>query len=254
MVTAVIHIKQDKLKTGRMAGGGACLPIACGDCGIYSLCREVNGPEVDLSIPETIVKSRRQFKRGELLYRIGEPRRAVYAIRSGSAKTYVSTNDGRMQITGFRIAGELLGLDSIIAGHYTSEARVLETTMVCEVPVDALQTYSQAAPSVGLQMLKIMSNEIVGYQELMLLLGTKNADERLATFLLNFSRRFQARNYSPIKFNLSMSRSDIGNYLGMAEETVCRVFSRFQEGGLLTATRRQVEIHDLNRLKYIARG
>lgn len=89
MVTAVIHIKQDKLKTGRMAGGGACLPIACGDCGIYNLCREVNGHEVDLSIPETIVKSRRQFKRGELLYRVGEPRRAVYAIRSGSAKTYV---------------------------------------------------------------------------------------------------------------------------------------------------------------------
>lgn len=159
-----------------------------------------------------------------------------------------------MQITGFRIAGELLGLDSIIAGHYTSEARVLETTMVCEVPVDASQTYSRAAPSVGLQMLKIMSNEIVGHQELMLLLWTKNADERLATFLLNFSRRFQIRNYSPTKFNLSMSRSDIGNYLGVAEETVCRVFSRFHEGGLLTATRRQVEIHDLNRLKYIARG
>lgn len=254
MVTAVLHIKQDKLKAGRGAGVCPCLPIACDDCGIYDLCREVNGPDVDLSIPETIVKSRRQFKRGELLYRIGEPRRAVYAIRSGSAKTYVSTNDGRIQITGFRIAGELLGLDSIIAGHYTSEARVLETTMVCEVPVDALQAYGDVMPSVSQQMLKIMSQEIVGYQELMLLLGTKNTDERLATFLLNFSRRFQVRNYSPTKFNLTMSRSDIGNYLGMAEETVCRVFSRFQDEGLLTATRRQVELHDLSRLQNIARG
>jgi len=254
MVTVVVHIRQDKVETGRAGGGGVCLPIACDDCGIYGLCREVNGPDVDLSMLETIVKSRRQFKRGELLYRIGEPRRAVYAIRSGSAKTYVSTNDGRMQITGFRVTGELLGLDSITAGHYTSEARVLETTMVCEVPVDALQAYSKAMPSVSQQMLRIMSQEIVGYQELMLLLGTKNADERLATFLLNFSRRFQARNYSPTKFNLSMSRSDIGNYLGMAEETVCRAFSRFQDEGLLTTTRRQVEIHDLNRLKNIARS
>ena len=254
MESAVIHIRQDKLKAEHAAGGGVCLPIACDDCGIYGLCREVNGPDVDLSMLETIVKSRRQFKRGELLYRIGEPRRAVYAIRSGSVKTYVSTNDGRIQITGFRITGELLGLDSIIADHYSNEARVLETTMVCEVPVDALQAYGDAIPSVGQQMLKIMSQEIIGYQELMLLLGTKNTDERLATFLLNFSRRFQMCNYSPTKFNLSMSRSDIGNYLGMAEETVCRVFSRFQEAGLLTATRRQVQLHDLNRLRNIACG
>lgn len=247
-------MRQDKLKAEHAAGGCACLPISCDNCGIYGLCREVNGVGVDLSMLDNIVKSRRQFKRGELLYRVGEPRRAVYAIRYGSVKTYVSTTDGRMQITGFRVTGELLGLDSIIAGHYTNEARVLETTMVCEVPVDALQAYGDEMPSVSQQMLKIMSQEIVGYQELMLLLGTKNADERLATFLLNFSGRLQVRNYSPTKFNLNMSRSDIGNYLGMAEETVCRAFSRFQDEGLLITTRRQVEILDLGRLKNIARS
>lgn len=242
------------MEAARGAGGGSCAPIACNDCGIYGLCRAVNGPDADLSIPETIVKSRRQLKRGEMLYRVGEPRRAIYAIRCGSVKTYVSTTDGRTQITGFRVNGELLGLDSIVAGHYTSEAQVLETTMVCEVPVDVLQAYSQAIPSVSQQMFRVMSQELLGYQDLMLLLGTKNADERLATFLLNLSRRFQARDYSPTRFSLSMSRSDIGNYLGMAEETVCRVFSRFQEGGLLTTTRRQVQLHDLARLGDIARG
>ena len=103
-------------------------------------------------------------------------------------------------------------------------------------------------------MLKIMSQEILDNQELMLLLGKKNADERLATFLLSLSRRFQRRSYSPSQFNLSMSRSDIGNYLGMAEETVCRVFTRFQDDGLLTTERRQVQLLHQDPLKSISLG
>jgi CRP/FNR family transcriptional regulator len=244
----------DQSVLARDAANEACSPIACRNCGIFGLCREINGPDVDLSLPETIVRHRRLLKRGDLLYRAGEPQRAIYAIRSGSVKTYVLTDDGRMQITGFHISGELLGLGAVAAIHSASEARVLETTMVCEVPIDVLKKYCEEAPSVRYQVIKIMSQEIIDNHELMLLLGKKNADERLATFLLGFSRRFQKRSYSPTKFNLSMSRSDIGNYLGMAEETVCRVFTRFQDDGLLTTERRQVQIHDLARLKTIARG
>ncbi|BAN36450.1 Crp/FNR family transcriptional regulator [Sulfuricella denitrificans skB26] len=217
------------------------------------MCREVNGPDVDLRLLETIVRNRKLFKRGELLYRVGEPLRAVYAIRSGSVKSYVVTNDGRVQITGFHITGEVLGLGALVANQYMSEARALETTMVCEVPVDVLEAYSEEVPSIRQQMLKIMSQEILDNQELMLLLGKKNSDERLATFLLSLSRRFQRRSYSPTQFNLSMSRSDIGNYLGMAEETVCRVFTRFQDDGLLATERRQVKLLDQDRLKSIAR-
>lgn len=238
----------------RDAANEVCSPISCKDCGIFGLCREVNGPDVDLSLPETIVKYRKLFKRGDVLFRVGDPKRAVYAIRCGSIKTYVTTDDGRMQITGFHISGELLGLGTIAAIHTTSEARVLETTMVCEVPLDVLEMYCEEVPSVRQEVIKIMSHEILDNHELMLLLGKKNADERLATFLLGFSRRYQKRNYSPSNFNLSMSRSDIGNYLGMAEETVCRVFTRFQDDGLLTTERRQVKILDLARLKAIARG
>ena len=238
----------------RVAEPEVCSPVTCKDCGIYSLCREVNGPDVDLRLLETIVRNRKIFKRGELLYRVGEPLRAVYAIRSGSVKSYVLTNDGRVQITGFHIAGEVLGLGALVANQHMSEARALETTMVCEVPVDVLEAYSAEVPSIRQQMLKIMSQEILDNQELMLLLGKKNADERLATFLLSLSRRFQRRSYSPTQFNLSMSRSDIGNYLGMAEETVCRVFTRFQDDGLLSTERRQVQLLDQDRLNSIARG
>lgn len=238
----------------RAADNEACSPVTCRDCGIYGLCREVNGPDADLRLLDTIVRNRKMFKRGELLYRIGEPLRAVYAIRCGSVKTYVLTNDGRVQITGFHITGELLGLGAIAANHYTSEARVLESTMVCEVPIEVLEAYSEEIPSIRQQTIRIMSQEILDNQELMLLLGKKNSEERLATFLLSFSRRFEKRSYSPTQFNLSMSRSDIGNYLGMAEETVCRVFSRFQDDGLLTTERRQVQLLDLDRLKSLSHG
>ena len=253
-MTDVVQMMPSGPALARVADNEVCSPITCKDCGIYGLCREVNGSDVDLRLPETIVRNRRLFKRGELLYRIGEPLRTIYAIRCGSVKTYVLTNDGRMQITGFHIAGELLGLGAIATDYFNSEAKVLETTMVCEVPIDVLEVYSEEIPSIRRQMLKIMSQEILDNQELMLLLGKKNADERLATFLLSISRRFQRRNYSPTKFNLSMSRSDIGNYLGIAEETVCRVFTRFQNEGLLATERRQVQLHDLVRLSKIARG
>lgn len=253
-MTAVARLIPRRPAPPRVAEPEVCSPVTCKDCGIYGLCREVNGPDVDLRLLETIVRNRKIFKRGELLYRIGEPLRAVYAIRCGSIKSYVLTNDGRVQITGFHITGEVIGLGAMVANQYMSEARALETTMVCEVPIDVLEAYSEEVPSVRQQMLKIMSQEILDNQELMLLLGKKNADERLATFLLSLSRRFQRRSYSPSQFNLSMSRSDIGNYLGMAEETVCRVFTRFQDDGLLTTERRQVQLLDQDRLKSISLG
>jgi len=253
-MTAVARLIPRRPAPPRVAEPEVCSPVTCKDCGIYGLCREVNGPDVDLRLLETIVRNRKIFKRGELLYRIGEPLRAVYAIRCGSVKSYVLTNDGRVQITGFHITGEVIGLGAMAANQYMSEARALETTMVCEVPIDVLDAYSEEVPSVRQQMLKIMSQEILDNQELMLLLGKKNADERLATFLLSLSRRFQRRSYSPSQFNLSMSRSDIGNYLGMAEETVCRVFTRFQDDGLLTTERRQVQLLDQDRLKSISLG
>lgn len=254
-MTAVVRMMPNRLATPRVADNNeVCSPVTCRDCGIYGLCREVNGPSGDLRLLETIVRNRKMFKRGDLLYRAGDPLRAIHAIRCGSIKTYVLTNDGRVQITGFHVTGELLGLGAIAANHYASEARALESTMVCEVPIQVLEAYSEEIPSIRQQMLKILSQEILDNQELMLLLGKKNAEERLATFLLSLSRRFEKRSYSPTKFNLSMSRSDIGNYLGMAEETVCRIFTRFQDESLLTTERRQVQLYDLDRLKSIARG
>ena len=233
--------------------GEGCTPIACKDCGVYRLCHPGDGEEAP-DLPHGIVKRKRTLKRGETLYRAGEPFRNVYAIRYGSVKTSLVTDDGRVQVTGFHIAGELLGLSAIVTGRYNCEAKALEAAGVCEVRFDQFGELSRQLPSLQYQMLQIMSQELLHNQELMLLLGKKNAKERLATYLLNLSQRFEKRACSYTRFNLTMSRSDIGNYLGLAEETVCRIFSLFHEEGLVTTRSRQIQLNDLDRLKAIARG
>jgi CRP/FNR family transcriptional regulator len=230
-----------------------CGPLACRHCGVYRLCLPLGLDRGDMSLLDSIVRRHEVYKRGQVLFRPGDPFDYVYAIRSGSAKTLVSTADGRVQITGFHIPGELLGLSALASGKYTSEARALETTSVCKVSAERLQELARTIPAIQYELLKIMSGRIGQDEELMLLLGRRSAEERLAEYLLSLSRRFASRNYSATQFRLSMSRGDIGNYLGIAEETVCRLLSRFQEQGLIAIARRQVRLIDLCRLGAIAR-
>ena len=206
-----------------------------------------------MSLLDSVVRRNEIYKRGHVLFRPGERLDYVYAIRSGSAKTYIGTNDGRVQITGFQIAGELVGLSAFASGQYNCEARTLETTSVCKVAAHEFEELAKTMPSIQYQMLKIMSNQIRHNEKLMLLLGKRNAEERLAEYLLGLSRRFASRNYSATDFNLSMSRGDIGNYLGMSEETVCRIFTRFRDEGLITANRRHIRLNDVRRLSAFAK-
>ena len=229
-----------------------CGAVACRDCGVYRLCTALGLEGDELSLLERVVKRKLIFKRGGLLFRAHEPAGYVYAIRSGSVKTCVRTEGGRVQITGLHLPGELLGLAGFDSREYTCEARALETTSVCQVSLHQLEEVAERLPAIHREMLCIMSSQIRHYEQLLLLLGKHNAERRLAAFLLGLSQRFALRNYSPAQFNLSMSRGDIGNYLGIAEETVCRVFTRFQEEGLLTTRRRYVELHDIERLRAIA--
>jgi CRP/FNR family transcriptional regulator len=198
------------------------------------------------------VKRREVYKRGEILFRSGQRFDYVYAIRSGSVKTYVTTDDGRVQITGFHIAGELLGLSALATHRYSCEAKALETISVCKVATDRLEEIGRQISAIQYEMLKILSGQIRHDEELMLLLGKRSAEERLAGYLIGLSRRFASRNYSPTQFRLSMSRLDIGNYLGIAEETVCRILARFHSDGLITSDRRQVCLNDIRQLSALA--
>ena len=229
-----------------------CEPVACADCGIYKLCLPLGLDTGDSALLDSIVKRKAVFKRGEMFFRPGKRFDFLYAIRSGSVKSYVSTEDGRTQITGFHIAGDLLGLSALATREYTCEAKALETTSVCMVDAARFEALAWETPSLQYQMLMIMSTQIRHDEELMLLLGKRSAEEKLAGYLIGLSRRYGGRNYTPTEFHLSMSRGDIGNYLGIAEETVCRIIKRFRDKKLITTNRRQIRLNDIGRLSAIA--
>ena len=228
------------------------IKVACKDCSLFQLCLPMGVDGDDLQRLDEIIKRKRPVKRGDDLFRVGEPFRAVYAVRSGSIKTYAPTHDGQEQVTGFHLAGELLGLDAISNNSHPCTAKALETTSVCEIPFDRLEELGQQIPSLQRQLFRVMSREIFEEETHTLLLGKRNAEERLAAFLLGISNRFKSRGFSATEFNLSMSRNDIGNYLGLAVETVSRMFTRFQEEGVLSVERKHVIIHNLERLQRLA--
>lgn len=230
----------------------ACAPIRCENCGVYRLCSPLGLEGPDPLLLDWVVRRKRLLKRGEVLFRTGDAAETVFALRSGSVKTYITTEDGRVQITGFHIAGDVLGLSALDRGRFGCEAEALEGTSVCEVSVQRLAEAAREIPDIHLQMMRIMSTEIRRNEELMLLLGKRSADEKLASYLLGLWSRLEEAGNSGTQFTLSMSRGDIGNYLGIAEETVCRVLARLQDDGLLKMQRRHIELRDLRRLRHLA--
>jgi CRP/FNR family transcriptional regulator len=227
--------------------------VACQDCSLFQLCLPIGVDQADLALLDRIIKRRRPVKRGEHLYRAGAAFESIYAVKSGSFKTSAYTEEGREQVTGLHLPGELLGMDAINSGAYCCSAVALERSSVCEIPFDRLEELGTQIPSLMRQTVRIMSKEILRDKRTMQI--TKNgAPGRLAAFLLSLSDRFHERGFAAQEYRLSMSRIDIGNYLGLADETVSRLFTRFQGDGLLTADRRHIRLIDVPRLQALARG
>jgi len=200
---------------------------------------------------EATVKSHRKLSKGEYLYRVGDPFHSLFAIRSGSTKNCEITADGSVQITGFHLAGELLGMDAISSEQHPCDVVALETTEICELPFDKLEALANEVPGLQHQLWRLMSREIADEEIQLVMLGRMKAEERLATFLLSFSRRLQKLGNSSSVLRLPMSRHDLGDYLGLALETVSRLFSRFQEEKLITVQGRNIKLLDAGRLKTI---
>ncbi|MDX9707535.1 MAG: fumarate/nitrate reduction transcriptional regulator Fnr [Azospira sp.] len=222
---------------------------ACSNCNLHELCLPLGLSQAEIEKLDELVSSRRRLRRGEHLYRAGEAFGAIYAVRSGFFKTDVLLEDGREQVTGFQMTGELLGLDGISTEHHSCNAVALEDSEVCTIPFLHLEGLSREIQTLQHHFHKVMSREIVRDHGVMMLLGTMRAEERLATFLLNLSQRFTARGYSPDEFYLRMTREEIGSYLGLKLETVSRAFSRFQEEGLIAVQQKHVRILSITGLK-----
>ncbi len=230
------------------------LKVACKNCSLSTLCLPMGLNPEDVERLDSIIKRGRPFHRGDHLFRGGDKFHSLRVITSGSVKTYTPNEDGGEQVLGFHLPGELIGLDAIQDDHHNCSSVALETTAVCEVPFTQLESLSSLMPSLQHQMYRLLSREIGHETEMLTLLGKKSAEERLATFLLSFSERFKQRGFSASDFFLSMSRHEIGNYLGLAVETVSRLFTRFQEEGLLMVERKHIQLLDLPRLYDIVQG
>lgn len=222
---------------------------ACSQCNLRELCLPVGLSKQELNRLDDLVALRKRIARGQHLFRSGDAFEAIYAIKTGFFKTAVLLEDGREQVTGFQMAGEILGLDGIGSEKHACNAIALEDSEVCVIPFVELERHLREIGSLQHQFHKVMSREIVRDHGVMMLLGIMRAEERLAAFLLNLSQRFTARGYSPTEFNLRMTRNEIGSYLGLKLETVSRAFSRFQEEGLIAVQQKHIRILDVAGLR-----
>lgn len=224
---------------------------ACSNCNLRELCMPLGLSDKELTIIDDVVANRRKVKRGSSLFRNGERFTSLYAIRTGFFKTCVASEDGRDQVTGFQMAGEIMGLDGIVNDHHTCDAIALEDAEVCVMPFDRIEELSREVNALQRHVHKIMSREIVRENGVMLLLGSMRAEERLAAFLLNLVQRLHARGFSQSELVLRMTREEIGSYLGLKLETVSRTFSKFVEDGIVEVKQRHIRIIDADALKDI---
>jgi CRP/FNR family transcriptional regulator len=227
------------------------IKVACSNCNLRELCMPMGLSDQDLDRIDQLVASRKKIKKGDFLFHSGAPFKSIYAIRTGFFKTSVTTEDGRDQVSGFQMAGEIIGLDGIVNDHHACDAIALEDAEVCVMPFDKIEQLSLEVKSLQHHVHKMMSREIVRENSVILLLGSMKAEERLAAFLLNLVQRLHARGFSQTELVLRMTREEIGSFLGLKLETVSRAFSKFAEDGIIDVKQRNLKIMKPDALKLI---
>lgn len=224
----------------------------CNSCALNPVCLPLSVNEADLDQLESIIERRRPLTRGSTLFRQGDTFEALYAVRSGAIKTCLTPADGDEHITGFYLPGEIVGLDSLGRDQHGCSAIALESTTYCAIPFAQLETLALKLPGLQHHLFKLLSTEIHSDQQLLLLLGKRSAEARIAAFLLALASRQKRRHLSESRFHLPMSRTDIANHLGLAIETVSRVLTRLQQTGVLEVDGKDIEVLDREQLCQLA--
>jgi CRP/FNR family transcriptional regulator len=227
------------------------LKVSCASCTLRELCIPQGMSDDELKLIDTVIERKKPVHKNDYLFRAGDTNRSVYAVLSGSVKTLVDNPNGEEQIVGFHLPGELLGMDGFSGDAHTCSAVALETSSVCEFPLESLDEVCHVVPSIQYAMRRIMGKEVVKDHAMLLLLGRMSAEEKLASFLISLSKRMAQRHWKPTEFHLTMPRQDIANYLGLAVETVSRLFAHLQEAEIIEVDRRRVNICDMERLKAV---
>ncbi len=221
---------------------------SCSDCISRGCCLGSKLTTLTESQPAAPVRHNHTLGYREHLFHAGDKPEALYVVKSGAVKLYLMSEDGSEQVVAFYMPGEVLGLDALGTGAHRSSAVALERASFCVIPLASLE---RTAGCHGL-LFKLLSTELVRDHHTIELIAKKDAEAKMANFLIELSERFRARGFSASNFNLSMKRNEIGSYLGLAVETVSRILTRFQEEGLISVKRRQVQIHDSAALEKLA--
>ncbi|GMT39570.1 MAG: transcriptional regulator [bacterium] len=224
---------------------------SCAFCFVRRLCLPVSVDKEEINLIDELVTGRPQLKKSDYLFHSGDKFQSLYALKSGAIKTYGSTRDGREQITGFHFAGELIGLDAIGNNMHNCNAVALEKTVVCELPYKNIENISLQVPSIQQEITRLMSLEIHNDEEMLMAIGSMRAEQRVACFLFSLYRRLALTNKEKSMFRLSMTREDIGNYLGLSLETVSRRMSSLHEEGVIEVENRLIKLKDLDRLQVL---
>ncbi len=230
------------------------IKATCSNCSLHELCLPRGLKAEDLEKLELVVKGSRPIEKGKHIFRAEDPFESFYAVRSGSVKVYIINESGEEQIIGFYFPGEIIGFDGIEHHMHSCSAVTLETTTYCSLPYEKINDICMLIPDLQNQMFRLLSREISNDNQLLLTINRRSAEERIATFLLSLSSRFQKLGYSAKEYNLPMSRQEIGNYLGLTIETVSRIFTKFQRNGLVKINRKAISLENLPAIHAICDG
>ena len=219
-------------------------PVSCRDCRMNALCMPLSLKSEELYKLDQVIQRGSPYQARQAIFNSTDKFTSIYAVRSGSIKSSCIDNNGREQVTGFYLPGEMFGWDGLAEGNYQNTAIALETTSVCEIPYNQLELLAATAPSIRKHIMKLVGKEIFADQKLITLLAGNTAHQRLASLLLSISSRLTQQKLSSTRFRLPMSRGEISNYLGLTVETVSRGFSHFQREGYIKVNKKEVEIID----------
>jgi CRP/FNR family transcriptional regulator len=223
----------------------------CSTCAFSAACLERGYSKAELRELHVLVEHIGPFEEGEHIFREGDEFNAIAAVRGGTVKTYVNDAEGREQVQGFFLPGEVIGLSAISQGRYPCNAVALDSVILCRFSFPTMAALATRMPGLQAQLFRLLSHDI---GKAALLAGNYSADERMAAFLISLSRRYAARGFSANRFQLTMTRTDIANYLRLAAESVSRVFRRFQDDDLIKVERRDIELLDRRRMEELARS
>jgi CRP/FNR family transcriptional regulator, anaerobic regulatory protein len=227
------------------------IKVSCENCSLHELCLPRGLEKNELEKLDSIVNRTQPLHKGDVLFRSGDTFSNIYAVRTGCIKLTTSTEQGEEQIIGFYLPGEIIGLDGIEKDIHSCTAEALDTSSLCAIPFDNMTTVCKQVPSLNHEMFRVMGREISHENQLLLTITKKHAEGRIATFLLSLSRRFKLLGYSETEFRLAMSRSEIGNYLGLTFETVSRSMSKLQKQGVISINHKYITIEDMDLLHHI---